>query len=356
MYALGSDGLLHIMNQHSGGDISPAPKFIRPNALARGLVVIDNWAFVATTGNCGRTPNGIWAMDLGAPVRELSTQKWWSGNANIEGSAGFAFGTDGTIYAATGEGVNDPAAGEFGRTVVALDPRTLKLKDWFTPAGEAGFKTAPVFFNYKNKDYVAVAGQEGRIYLLDAASLGGANHQTPVSVTSPYSTGAAGKGTWGALATWQDADGTRWILAPVAGALTADAKFPATNGDARNGSIVAFKVVDQGGKPALQPAWVSCDLTAPAAPIIVNGVVFALSTGEYLPPANATPTAEQRAQRSTPAILYAFDPATGKDIWSSGKTITGFSSTGGLASNASKVFVSTHDGTLYAFGYLLNRD
>ena len=47
----------------------------------------------------------------------------------------------------------------------------------------------------------------------------------------------------------------------------------------------------------------------------MNGVVFALSTGEYLAPANATPTAEQRAQRSTPAVLYALDSATGEEIW-----------------------------------------
>ena len=56
------------------------------------------------------------------------------------------------------------------------------------------------------------------------------------------------------------------------------------------------------------------------------------------------------------AVLYALDGSTGKELWSSGRTITGFSHSGGLAFGGSKVYVSTHDGTLYAFGYLLNRD
>ena len=325
VYALSSDGLIHTLNQHSGGDIAPAFKFIRPNALARGLAVVDNIAYVATTGGCGGTPNGVWAMDLTANVKELSTVKWLSGTANIEGSGGFTFGAPGTVYTATGDGAYDPANGEFGKAVVALDQKTLKLKDWFT--GDTAFRTAPVFFNYKDKDYLTVADQTGRLYLLDAASLGGSAHKTPLFVSAP------GKSISGALASWQDADGTRWILAAAANA------------------IVAHKLAEQNGKVALQPGWTSIDLVSPAAPIIVNGVVFALSTGE-----NTVVPRAQRAQRSAPAVLYALDGATGKELWNSGKTITAFSHSGGLASGASKVFVSTPDGTLYAFGYLLNRD
>jgi outer membrane protein assembly factor BamB len=272
----------------------------------------------------------------------LSTVKWLSGNANIEGSAGFTFGAPGTIYAATGDGPHDPASGEFGKAIVALDQKTLKLKDWFTPSGDVTFRTAPVFFNFKEKDYLAVADAQGRLYVLDAAAPGGVDHKTPLFVTPPIAAVAAGKGIHNALASWQDADGTRWILAPFAGALSAEAK---------TGGIAAFKMVEQAGKISLQQGWTSRDLTSPAAPIIVNGVVFALSTGE-----NTAVAPEQRAARSTPAVLYALDGASGKEMWSSARTITGFSHSGGLASGASKVFVSTHDGNLYAFGYLLSRE
>jgi outer membrane protein assembly factor BamB len=295
-------------------------------------------------------------LDLTAPVKALSLTSWQTGGANIEGSAGIALGADGTVYAATGAGGHDPANGQYGGSLVALDPKTLKLKDWFSPAGASqnlNFSTTPVIFTYKEKEYIVAGGQEGRLYLLDAASLGGGGHRTPLFKSPVYSAAKSGAT---ALASWEDSAGARWVLAPVAGPLGPEAKFPATNGDTRNGAVVAFKLVDENGMLTLQPGWVSRDLVSPAPPIVVNGVVFALSTGEYMAPANATLTAEQRAQRSSPAVLYALDGSTGKELWSSGKTIHSFSHSGGLASAASKVFVSTWDSTLYAFGYAILRD
>ena len=52
-----------------------------------------------------------------------------------------------------------------------------------------------------------------------------------------------------------------------------------------------------GGKLSLEPAWASRDLTSPAAPLIFNGVVFALSTGEHRP-ANASAVRAPRARRA----------------------------------------------------------
>jgi len=356
VYALSSDGLLHTLNQHTGTDTVPAVKLVRSNAQAYGLVVQNSMAYAATRDECGGALNGVWALDLTANVRALSLVSWQTGGANVEGSAGIALGSDGTVYAATGAGPHDPANGQYAGSLAALDPKTLKLKDWFSPAGTSrnlNFSTTPVVFTYKEKEYLVAGGQEGRLYLLDAASVGGSDHQTPVYKSPVYS---AAKTAPTALATWEDAAGVRWVLAPVAGPIGSEAKFPATNGDAKNGSIAAFKVVEENGKPALQPGWVSRDLVSPAPPIVVNGVVFALSSGEYLAPGNSTLTAEQRAQRSTPAVLYALDASTGKELWSSGRTITSFSHSGGLASGASKVFVSTADSTLYAFGYAILRD
>ena len=93
----------------------------------------------------------------------------------------------------------------------------------------------------------------------------------------------------------------------------------AANGPAPNGRVVAFKLVDEGGKLSLAPAWQSRDLTSPLAPIVMNGMVIAVSSGEYrgLP---ASLSAAQRAQRSVPAVLHILDAATGKTLWSSGTT------------------------------------
>ena len=79
----------------------------------------------------------------------------------------------------------------------------------------------------------------------------------------------------------------------------------------------------------------------PATPIIVNGVVFALSTGQ--------PAAADRT--GSPAVLYAYDGVSGKALWNSGTSMTAFASPGSYWSALSQVYVGTHDGTVYAFGF-----
>ena len=80
----------------------------------------------------------------------------------------------------------------------------------------------------------------------------------------------------------------------------------------------------------------------------MNGVVFAVSSGEYRG-TGTTLTAAQRAQRSSPAVLYALDGATGAQLWSSRTTITSFAR-GGLSAAAGQVYLVTYDNHLYAFG------
>ena len=99
----------------------------------------------------------------------------------------------------------------------------------------------------------------------------------------------------------------------------------------------------------MQPVWVSRDMMSPAPPTIVNGVVFAISSGEYRS-GDAQMTAAQRAQRSKPAVLYALDAATGKELWSSGTTIASFVRGVGPSAGDGQVYVVTYDGTIYAFG------
>ena len=123
--------------------------------------------------------------------------------------------------------------------------------------------------------------------------------------------------------------------AAAAPSAAASAGLPATNGSVSNGAVVAFKVVDQGGKLSLQPGWVSRDLTAPLPPIVVNGLVFALAGGTA----------------SKPAILYALEGKTGKELWNSGTTIAGqVLPTGGMSESASQLYLATADSTIYAFG------
>jgi hypothetical protein len=145
------------------------------------------------------------------------------------------------------------------------------------------------------------------------------------------------------------------LLLPVAGPLRADGTFPLNIGAITSGAIVALKVLDVGGKLTLQPTWVSRDLAAPATPIIVNGVVFAVSKGKPAPPPAAGATGADPARRATPAVLYAMNGVDGKEFWNSGTTITSYLPGRSFWSANGQVYVGTMDSTIYAFGFAMDR-
>jgi hypothetical protein len=231
------------------------------------------------------------------------------------------------LYAATADGDYTPAA--FSNSVVALEPRTLKMTDFFTP-GKSEFVSSPVVIDRNKHDLIAVMNRDGKMYLLDTSALGGADHKTPLSVSAKFANIASELP--GALASWQDTDGTRWVLTSVSGALASSAGFQ-MNGTVTNGAIVAFKVVDQGGKAVLQPGWVSHDITSPLAPIVVNGVVFTAGVGP---------------QRN--AVLYALDGATGREFLNTGNAMTS-APKGALSAQFGTVYVQTADNVLWSLGF-----
>ena len=128
------------------------------------------------------------------------------------------------------------------------------------------------------------------------------------------------------LASYQDANGTRWILAAHNGALPSGFTGTAPT----KGAILAWKLSEEGGKVSLQPGWASRNLVSPLTPTIINGVVFATSSGEFKTN-DSKVTAAARAARSGKAVLYALDGATVKELWSSGTTITSFARGGALS-------------------------
>jgi outer membrane protein assembly factor BamB len=283
VYALSSDGLLHVLNQHTGEDVVPAARFVRANAKVRDLMWVNNVIYAATVDNCGGAPNGVWALDLA----DNMVYEYKTGDAMV---VGLAFGSDGTLYASTDKGM------------LALEQKTLKLK----LQRDGSYVTAPAVFRIGEKEFIAAGNEHGHVLVLDTAlELAGNVHVGDGKLA-------------GAFATWEDADKVRWILV------------------AKGNNIQAYKA---GATGAIELAWTSREIVSAAPPIVVNGVVFALASGS----------------RTTPAVLYALNIASGKELWSSGKTIAGYS-TSALAAGASKIYVGTHDGMLYAFGYTLPRD
>ncbi len=357
VWAVGADGNLQTLREQDGSDKATAPvKFVPANSRVSDLNLANNVIYAATENDCGGNANALYAIDLSTPEKKVTS--FPTNGSGFAGSAGVAVALDGSaVYGLIPDGQGS-VAGKYSNTVVALDPKDLAVKDYFTPSGPApavkkGAEVpgaTPAMFPWNGKELIVAGGTDGRIYLLDSASPGGADHHTPLAESEVFAAADGTTGIWNAFATWDDAPqpapagrgappppppppGTRWIFASISGA--PKIKFPNANGSAATGSIVAFKVEDQGGKPTLVPAWSSRDMTAPAAPAVTNGLVFALSTGQGKTPKNA--------------VLYALDSSTGKEIWSSGSTATSYA-TGGIAIDASIVLFATHDSQIHAYG------
>jgi len=336
LFAMGADGFLRSLRVSDGAETMTPISFVPPSAKPAALIVTEGVAYTSTSSGCGNAPNAVWAVDLTSQEKKPVT--WKTGGASVAGTAGPAFGTDGTLYVAVGNG---PATGtntttatdgqgaemSYSNAVVALDRKTLKPKDWLSIEG-ANFNTSPTVIRHKDKDLIAVGTTDGKLYLLDATSLGGSDHKTPMFV-SQNSGGSASTGAASALATWDDGT-TRWVLTPTGNGIT------------------AFKVAEQGGKFTLASGWQSRDLDAPLAPIVVNGMVMAASSGEYRGTEKGL-TAAARAQKSKPAVLYVLDGTTGKEMWNSGTTITSFAGAG-MSAGGGQVYLVTYDNHLYAFG------
>jgi len=329
-YVISSDGILHVMGLASGKDIQRPAPFLPANSRWSSPVAVDTSLYAATSHGCGGAPSAVWAIDLDSDAKPVTS--WKTNGGDIVGAV--ALGSDGTLFVAIGPGKATPSEGNAGKVngIVALDPKTLQLKDWFSRP-DAEFVTGPTIARHGNKDIVAAATKDGRVLLLDAGALGGTNHDTPLHASKPLGATMSAD----ALAAWQQAGPVTWLLLPVAG--KAAAGVPATNGPITAGGVLALKLADANGALSLEPAWMSHDLAAPSTPLIINGVVFVLE-------GSGSAAGQTRA-----AVLHAYDGATGKRLWNSGKAMTTPASPGSLWTGLGQIYVGARDGTLHAFGF-----
>jgi outer membrane protein assembly factor BamB len=361
VYVLTNDGYLRTMDPATGEEKdSPIQMMPAPYGKAYGLNLVNNVVYTASGQACHGVPNELYAVDLTTKKAFHSTPP----QGGIFGTAGPAIGSDGTIYFESGDGAYDIAAGKLSTTVEAYTSSgdSLALKDYYTPSNHAwltkrdlDMNTTPVAFPYKGRDLLVGSGKEGRYFLMDSKSLGGPDHQTPLYRTplvSNKNVNFQTEGTWGSFASWEDKDGTRWVLAPIGGPVAVD--FPISYGPTPNGGVIALKLTDTGGKVELIPAWLSRDMMSAEPPVVANGVVFVLAAGEFTAQANDDDgglfSYQQRIKNSIPAKLYALDAKTGKELYSSGDQISSFLHQAGIAVAGGRVIFGTFDGTIYCFG------
>ena len=171
------------------------------------------------------------------------------------------------------------------------------------------------------------------------------------------------RGIWGSITSYETPDHKRLLYVPMWGPPSKNApQFKSNGGPAPHGSIMAFQVTAEGEKLSLAAQWISRDMIVPDPPVVANGVLYAIQTGEQTvqSPAYVHGTQDEinhnplsAKYRSTPVsnlTLYAFDAETGKQLYSSDKILTDWVHFSEPVVALGKVFVVSHDAHVYAFG------
>jgi len=404
IYVSTSDGKLRGLDVVTGEDRMPAMDFTNVFARNWSLNLIDGVIYSPTARGCLGIPSHLTSVDLKDPLRqkrEFFTSP--GGPAGAWGRGGIVRGPK-YIYVQTADGPYDPAAGKFGNSVLALTFKDLRLVDSYTPenwsylnAKDLDLSSAnAVAFPFEGKTIVASVGKESVVSLLDGESLGGTTHQTPLYASPRWGNDEAllhDRGVWGAMATWQDAQGRRYLAMSMLGPVGKSAPpFKYTYGSADDGSVMAFEVRRDAptGKIMLAPLWVSREMHAPDVPVVANGVVYAFQSGKDSTETRAAgaargagagrgtgagggagagdgrgtgaaggtgaargggggrATAPPRPSRATNAILYALDADTGKELFS--RELDSFNHFTNPVVAGGTVYAVTWDGKLYAFG------
>lgn len=363
LYTVSGDGSLHILNSSTGEDLLPPVRFLPAHSKVTSLNVQDNVVYATTGDHCDGFRNTLFALDL------LSADKHVSSFALAEGSfagaGGTTLGNDGAVYVHAFYSPDDDK-GHTYEAVISLAPKTLAVKDFALLGKKKADKSAfaspgitPLVFSYKGRDVVLAGGRDGRLYLLDSKSLGGTDHRTPLFASEPIARTDkkfAGNGFRGTFTGWVDfASGSRWFYAPLYGPADSKLKLPGGTDNRADGSLVALRLTDQDGKPALQTAWLSKDLPGPASPVSANGMVFLLATGEsgrLAKPNGRSYSSAEWKKLSTNAKLVALDAVSGAELYSSGTAAKASSHNGGLAVANGRAYFSTDDNSVYCFGLL----
>jgi outer membrane protein assembly factor BamB len=410
LYFLTNDGKLRGVSLSDGADHFAATQFVPPFSRNFSLNLVEGWIVTGTTRGCGNAISQIAFIDVNDPAHPVSHFYTSPGKGSGPWGRGGIVNTPFGWVTQTADGAYDPASGRWGNSVLSFS-RSGQLVDSFTPPDEAQINardldlgsSSPVVFSFGGRTLLATAGKQGVIYLLDAKNLGGASHRTALYTSPRWSNDGevfGFNGMWSVMTTYVDSRGTRWLLAPFYGppAKETGSQFRKNHGPAVNGELMAFTVEGTGDHPWLQPQWISADLDLPGVAVVANDVILILADGDRasnlvpqashrpsgqtetssLPPLlgvdPATPGYErdqeweasqfrpfaeggqehgdryEGGRETTHATLFALDPKTGDEIYSSRDAMDSWNHYGGLTVSDGRVYVTSYDGRVFAFG------
>ena len=327
--------MVHVMNPQVGTDQIPPVKFLPPNANVVGSILVDNVLYAATTGNCG----GAAERRLGGRSRERGEDRH---DVRHQGRRGCRRrGAD--VRHRRHDLCRDrqPGLRPWPTPIVSLEAKTLHAEG-LVLRGRVSLHLESDRVPVQGQGSVVAANKDGRLYVLDSASLGGADHKTPLHKIVAVS--VAADGCRPASPRGRMPPGRAGSSRRSSGPVHADDEVRddqrrrrrrARSRRSRSSTRTTPRRCSRSGCRAIWGAGHAGDRQR-------RRVRARERRGHG--------GAGARAQRPTPAVLYALDGATGKELWTSGTTITSSVRGVGPSAGDSQVYVVASDGTLYAFG------
>jgi hypothetical protein len=267
---------------------------------------------------------------------------------------GTAITASGKVLVETGDQPYNLEKGDLSDSVIALSEKDLKAGDCCTPANRARItrkdlamgNLSPAVFPFKERELVAGGGQEGVLYLLGVKSRTGADHRTGLCRSPLYANeevNFAARGFWDPLSTWEDGTGTRWLYAPAWRSPTGEAKSPcnmARRPMQHQGLRGGRKERQSGSDSHLNfSRHVGADWFSRSRTGVIRSrraLMAGFSVSSVLP-IQATPS----CTCWTSSLEQSF---------SGGETIHGFTFFGGPVVSDGRIYVATHDSTVYSSG------
>jgi outer membrane protein assembly factor BamB len=249
--------------------IDPVGSDPRVQQLRGALAIGSGYVYVpfgGLFGDCGNYHGYVVGVPLGGgPARTYRTPA--ATGAGIWAPHGPTMASDGSLYVVTGNATSPSTSYGYSDSVIQLSPE-LAVRSYFAPSNWAALSSGDVDLGstgavlLPSLDRVFVIGKEGVGYLLQAGQLGGIGHQVASRRIC--------SGAWG---------GTAWLGSLVF--------LPCSDG------LYAVAVTES----SIQVAWRASRPTL-SPPITAAGALWGIDAES--------------------ATLYAFDPATGKTLYTMG--------------------------------------
>src|SRR5579863_3807232 len=125
IYTIALDGKLYGLDLATG-EVKYGPfQFVPAFSKTWSLNLVDGFVYTTTSQGCGGDRSGVYSMDVRNPMHpsthELLIRRGYGGG--MWGRGGTAIGDNNRLYVSTGDGLFDPAAGDYGSSFLAVSLR-----------------------------------------------------------------------------------------------------------------------------------------------------------------------------------------------------------------------------------------